>query len=295
METIFLETSILIHRLLYESWRQEQIEANLDRKKVITSEYVLMEFRRNTLQAINYLCSRLRFLQQEGISEVRLGEFLVTLSQAFAIFHSTRALQSVILALSLVAEGFESHPYPIVKLIGELEWHRASLWANARRLASEIINKTYCDLVKEEVEIGDFIHSRLSCNANFLVKKFDQKKHAKTAKCQLVQFLSAHQEQLTTIQQAMETAPLEKVDRRTLSALRRVNADVTKALGERTCWALGDVIIALEMPQDALFYTVDGHFEVICRAIGKRVFVEKQHRCEESESKGGQCPPYKSQ
>ena len=165
----------------------------------------------------------------------------------------------------MVAEGFESHPYPIVKLIGELEWHRASLWANARRLASEIINKAHCDLVKEEVEIGDFIHSRLSCNA-------------KTAKCQLVQFLSAHQEQLTIIQQAMETAPLEKVDRRTLSALRRVNADVTKTLGERTCWSLGDVIIALEAPQDALLYTADEHFEVICRAIGKRVFVEKQHR-----------------
>ncbi len=96
-----------------------------------------------------------------------------------------------------------------------------------------------------------------------------------TVQCQLVQFFSAHQGQLTAIQEAMETAPGGKVDRRTLSALRRVNADVTKALGEQTCWALGDVIIALEAPQDALFYTADGHFEVICRAIGKRVFVEK--------------------
>lgn len=230
METIFLETSILIHRLLYEAWRQEQIEANLDSKKVITSEYVMMEFRRNTLQAINYLCSQLRLLQQEGINEIRLGEFLITLSRAFGIFHSTRALQSVILVLSLVAESFESHPYSIVKLIGELEWHKASLLANARRLASEIINKTHCDLVKEKVEIVDFIHSRLSCNA-------------KTARCQLVQFLSAHQEQLIAIQEAMETAPGGNVDRRTLSALRRANADVTKALGEQTCWALGDVII----------------------------------------------------
>ena len=273
METIFLETSILIHRMLYESWRQEQIEAKLDGKKVITSEYVMMEFRRNTLQAINYLCSQLRLLQQEGINEIRLGEFLITLSRAFGIFHSTRALQSVILVLSLVAESFEAQSYPIVKLIGELEWHRASLLANARRLVSEIINKTHCDLVKEGIEIGDFIHSRLSCNA-------------KTTQCQLVQFLSAHQEQLTAIQEAMETAPGGNVDRRTLSALRRANADVTKALGEQTCslclpttssygWALGDVIIALEAPQDALFYTADGHFEVICRAIGKRVFVEK--------------------
>jgi len=262
METIFLDTSILIHRLLYESWRREQIEENLVGKRVIISEYVTMEFRRNTLQAINYLCSRLKLLQQEGIKKIRLGDFLITLSRAFAIFHSTRALQSVILALSLVAESFESHSYPIVKLIGELEWHKANLLAKARRLASEFINRTHCDLIKSGIEIGDFIHSRLSCNA-------------KTAKCQLVQFLSAHQEQLTAIQEAMETTSVEKVDSRTLSALRRVNTDVTKALGEQTCWALGDVIIALEAPQDSLFYTADRHFEVICRAIGKQVLVEK--------------------
>lgn len=96
-----------------------------------------------------------------------------------------------------------------------------------------------------------------------------------TAQCQLVQFFSAHQEQLTAIQQAMEAASGERVDKRTLSALRRVNTDLTKSLGEQTCWALGDVIIALEAPQDALLYTADGHFEVICQAIGKRVFVEE--------------------
>jgi hypothetical protein len=54
--------------------------------------------------------------------------------------------------------------------------------------------------------------------------------------------------------------------------LRKVNADVTKALGERTCWALGDVIIALEAPDDALIYTADGHFEVISKAIGKQFY-----------------------
>lgn len=257
MEKIFLETSILIHRLLYEPWRKEQIESNLEGKKVITSEYVLMEFRRNSLQAINYLCSKLRHLQKEGISEL-----LISLSRASAVFHSTRTLQSVILVFSLVAESFESRPYPIVKLIGELEWHRASLLANAKRLADEIVNQTHCDLVKEGVEIGDFIHSRLSCNA-------------KTAQCQLVKFLSGHQKKLIAIQQAMEKAHREKVDRRTLSALRRVNADVTRALGEQTCWALGDVIIALEVPQDALLYTTDKHFDVICQAIEKQVFVEE--------------------
>jgi hypothetical protein len=53
-----------------------------------------------------------------------------------------------------------------------------------------------------------------------------------------------------------------------------VNQNVIRAKGERTCWALGDVIIALEAPDDALIYTTDNHFDVICAALGKRRFVE---------------------
>ena len=137
--------------------------------------------------------------------------------------------------------------------------HIERLEIAARNGFDLIINETDCDLVKEDALLGDFITSRLSCNAN-------------TAQCQLVPFLSAHRERLLQIQQAMESAPRDKVDQRTLSALRRVNADVTKALGERTCWALGDVIIALEAPDDALIYTADGHFEVISKAIGKQLY-----------------------
>ncbi|HIE30159.1 TPA: hypothetical protein EYP66_23075, partial [Candidatus Poribacteria bacterium] len=55
MKKIFLETSIQIHRLLYEDWRKAQIEGNLVGNETITSQYVIMEFRRNPLQAINYL------------------------------------------------------------------------------------------------------------------------------------------------------------------------------------------------------------------------------------------------
>jgi len=128
-------------------------------------------------------------------------------------------------------------------MASELALQIDSFETAARQSVDEVINHVHCDLTQETVQIGDYIHSRLSCNARI-------------AQCQLVPFLSEHREQLLQIQQAMESAPREKVDQRTLSALRRVNADVTKALGERTCWALGDVIIALEAPDDALIYVV---------------------------------------
>jgi hypothetical protein len=115
---------------------------------------------------------------------------------------------------------------------------------------------------KETAPIGDFLHSRLSCNA------------AK-ATCQLVNFLEKHRYELKKIEQAMEAAPREKVDARPLAAIRRVNADIAKALGERTCWALGDVIVALEAPPDAEIFTADRQFEVILKAVGKRLFLEE--------------------
>ena len=118
---IFLETSLLIQRLLYEDGRKAQIEANLAGKEAITSQYVTMEFRRNTLQAINYLRTHLSILQRRGINEVRLNEFLIALSRARAIFRSPRAIQSVFLASSLVADSFESGYCSTAQLQSDLE------------------------------------------------------------------------------------------------------------------------------------------------------------------------------
>ena len=71
---------------------------------------------------------------------------------------------------------------------------------------------------------------------------------------------------------AMERLSPTKRDTRAYNALARIQPDLTLALGERTCWALGDVIIALSVPDDALVYTVDEHFRMLCAATGKRIF-----------------------
>lgn len=262
MAKIFLETTILIQRLLYEERRVAEIEETLAGKYICTSAFVLMEFRRSILQALNYLRSLILEMEQQGRLEIRLDEFFVVLSQGRGIFHSTRAVQSVFLALSAISESFSGGVLSTTRLIRELEWQIDGLEINATRGIDDIINNTRCDLAKETAPIGDFLHSRLSCNA------------AK-ATCQLVNFLEEHRDELRKIEQAMAAAPREKVDVRTLAALRRVNADITKALGERTCWALGDVIIALEAPPDAEIFTADRQFEVILKAIDKRLFLEE--------------------
>jgi len=80
--------------------------------------------------------------------------------------------------------------------------------------------------------------SRLSCNAA-------------TAQCSLVGFLERHQSELLALEHALTQANPDQINPSTLTALQRVNQDVTKAKGERTCWAISDVIIALEAPDDA--------------------------------------------
>jgi len=46
------------------------------------------------------------------------------------------------------------------------------------------------------------------------------------------------------------------------------------AKGQRTCWKLGDIIIAMETPKDALIYTTDKHFKTICTALGRKLYWE---------------------
>lgn len=256
MAKIFLETTILIQRLLYEERRVADIEEKLAGKYICTSAFVLMEFRRSILQALNYLRSLLREMEQQGQLEIGLDEFFVVLSQGRGIFYSTRAVQSVFLALSAISSSFSGGVLSTTRLVRELGWQIERLEVNAIRGINEIINETRCDLAKEAAPIGDYLHSRLSCNA------------AK-AGCQLVNFLEKHRGELKKIGEAMAAAPREKVDARAFAAVQKVNADITKAMGERTCWALGDVIIALEAPPDAEIFTADKHFEVILKAIGK--------------------------
>lgn len=54
--------------------------------------------------------------------------------------------------------------------------------------------------------------------------------------------------------------------------IAEVLEDTTKAQGRNNCWALGDVIITLEVPDDAVLYTTDiRHFQPVCTALGKKM------------------------
>lgn len=165
MATIFCETSILIQKLIYDRNRRAEIERNIEGQKFITCQYVLMEFRRSILQSMNYLRSILSEMAQQGRKEIQLDELLVYLSFARGLFHSARAVQSLFLALSTIISMVEGHTLSTLQFSHQLARQIQRLQLETTRSFSEIIDSVHCDLVQGGVPLGDFIHSRLSCNA----------------------------------------------------------------------------------------------------------------------------------
>jgi hypothetical protein len=275
---IFIETSISIERILGRRARpdprdpvkrgKEQIQATLKGAKVSTSSYVWMEFRRTVLQAkeINkflivsydgtflldnpltpfgkgerkvwmaYLLTIIRQMQQEGETDIFFSELMKRVATGAAIGYSQRVIQRVLLAYGYILETFPRSPVRATTLIDYLEFNiEHVIPARFFQGIDEFITNTDCDLVRPNVPVGDYFQSRLSCNAV-------------TAQCSIVDFLASHQEKLLALEHTMAQANLLRINPNTLKALRRVNKDPTKVKGERTCWALSDVIIALEAP-----------------------------------------------
>lgn len=258
----FLETSIQIERIWASLKRREQIRDILEGATVFTSSYVFMEFKRAVLQAVAHVLTLVRQMQRDGEDVIDLSELTRKVALGRGIRFSVRTIQRVILVLSHILETFPTPSVESDVLIDYLElqlaWRLKGLFFES---VSEYITHTDCDLVCPDFPVGDYVQSRLSCNA-------------KTATCALVSFLSRYQEELRALEGVLAVASPNEINQRTLTALKRINANMAKALGEQTCWSLGDVIIALEVPEDAHIYTTDRHFDLICSVLGKKRFIE---------------------
>jgi hypothetical protein len=222
-----------------------------------------MEFRRVVLQNFAYVKAILQRVFQEGIREIDLSDLLVQLSESRGLFNRPRAVQRNLLVVASIAREIQGESLPTLELLDFLDFQmeyleKIAFWESI----SEVIITTDCDLIKPQIPVGNLISTRISCNA-------------KKAQCRLVELVLSNQSELSRIAQALEHENLKIQDSRAIKTIRRVMDNPRKALGERTCWTLGDVIIALSAPDDAYVYTVDRHFEVICRALGKKLFVEE--------------------
>lgn len=95
-----------------------------------------------------------------------------------------------------------------------------------------------------------------------------------TATCHLPDFLAQHQPELCAIHDYLTAHPNAVKDQsRVERLLTTVIEDPRAALGQSNCWPLGDVIIALQVPENAALWTLDSDFAPLLTALSRRLYV----------------------
>ncbi len=259
--SIFLETSIQIERFTFLE-RLPTILHNLVGKKMHTSCYVFSEFRRTLLRDIYFVHS---LIQDQWGSEpgstIDLGDILGALRRARGVRSERRLARFIWMAEGLFrCFGDESVPVPEV-----LEW----LQDYMDMLAEEFFVVDFGETTRDEreVEYHCLSHCDLASNARSLAQMFCRREEAS---CWLSELLEGRSDSLQVVLAALQKAPADKRDGKTLTTLQGILSRglFHNALGQRNCWPLGDVIIALETPNDTPIYTLDDHYEPICEALG---------------------------
>ena len=125
-----------------------------------------------------------------------------------------------------------------------------------------LTNATDCDLAKYPLiqRADGYYQLTTTCNK-------------RRVRCQLPAFLEQNAHSLQKIEQFLKRHAATEYQE-LLKKLAQVTTDFSQARGQRTCWKLGDIIIALESPEDALIYTTDKDFERICTALGRKLYQE---------------------
>ncbi|MCE7986814.1 MAG: hypothetical protein DYG89_37045 [Caldilinea sp. CFX5] len=251
MQRIFVETTIQIHRLLQNPATYNTIQATLQTQPTVTSTYVWMEVQRTLGQDYQFLIDLLLTKQPTTIAQ------LVRYLGVGQPLYSSRRLQRILHIMAYWLEQLNTTAIGPIETAYQLRRQcRRLLHQTFFEQIDQVVDSAACDLIQPDYTIP--VGGRMSCRRE-------------TARCSLPELLDKNQTALQKLQ--ADAGALTGLDPSTRSALADVATDTNLAKGERNCWALGDVIITLECPTDALLWTTNlRHFEPLCNALGKRLF-----------------------
>lgn len=251
MQPIFIETTIQVERLLAEPAVQSMIEAVLHKNKTLTSSYVWMEYRRTIGQDYSYLINLFRQLAPVTVPQllrhIGHGESLFSLRRFRRLLRITSKFLEQITTVNF-------DPFEVADLLeAESDWLINHHFFDG---IDQMLDTTACDLVRPEYKISP--GGRISCRRE-------------TARCALPALLKSK----APLLQQLSTTPtvLAALESKTRRALTEVSVDAELAKGEHNCWSLGDLILVLECPPDALLWTTNRrHFEPLCQLLGRQIF-----------------------
>jgi hypothetical protein len=250
---LFLDTTIQIEKVLGRRERKREIQNNLKERYVITSRYVLMEYIRTVVKDFYYIYN---VVKEEVSVEAAIDR----------IADEARGLLSLKRCLKIINRMYHSQGDDRPdrrELIKHFErYTRVSLPRIFLENVDEILNLIDCDIARIEFSQWDASKApAFHCN------------RAK-AGCGLVDFFRANKDKFNLVLLYLKEYPskdqqLQECER----TLDKIFESEEMILGERNCWSLGDVIIAITMPPECLMYTTNKkHFQVLTEALGKKMF-----------------------
>lgn len=258
-QTIFLDTSIQIERILGAKHKQLEIEHHLAKAnyQFVTSHYAFMEFQRSVIADHVYVHNQIGQYDdwEEIVIRLRSG------TRAFRPRSFVRVMQ-IFTRTMLISRMNREIALNLLKLQIERELAKRFWWH-----VSPVPDLIICDLVKAGATY-QFAES-------FTVADSCRKA---TAACHLPRFLAAHQSRLHTIADYL-MAHLEciKDQIRVERLLAAIIKNPQEALGQSACWPLGDIILALQVPEGAKLWTLDADLAALTKALGLNLYEPAQY------------------
>ena len=245
---VFLETTIQIERIFGRN--RNKILNFLKDKELITSSYVLMEFKRTILKDCITLYT---YLKEEG----SLSKTFERLSRLRNYEH--RIASRMLRILAILSENGKIEYEMLIERLEDLI--EEELLEYFFRDIKELLDETGCRLAKEEVKK----------QSNGYVLDTSCRKTVKN--CRAKEFVINNKEQFVKL-----LKELNEVDE--FGSVCRVIKDVLdepdKIFGINCNKKLGDCIISIETPDDSIIFTNDHHYEPVCNALNKKFQLLKE-------------------
>lgn len=252
---VLVETSVQIARVLAEKQQIEQIEQTLRRTDLtfVSSHYIYMEYQRTLVADFAYVHQAFRRAQSLGEamrlifagprtyrprSLTRCGQIAGLVYGEKEIIHLADATALLDLYLQLLLRRiFWRHITPLPDPIG-------------------------CDLV--------IAGTQRRSNGSYAVPASCRRA---TAACSLPHYMATQRHRLQQLATYLAAYPKAIKDQTRVEALvTAVLADPNAVLGQASCWPLGDLIIALQVPEGGAIWTLDSDFSALAAALALQTF-----------------------
>jgi hypothetical protein len=248
-QVVFVETSIQVQRTLASRTQRVHLERIFTNSSIlpVTSAYVWMEYQRSVVADYAHVHRVMGKHTDWGA----LFEHILDGERAFQPRSAVRCTKIIGQVYIESKQNYElARHYLGVQIAYDL---RQNFWANITQLADPI----GCDLVKTGIVRQP--------DRTFTVAASCRKEEAA---CHLPAFLAANQDRLRAVADYLATHPRVIKDQPRLQRLvNAINADPRAALGQASCWPLGDLIIALQVPAGAALWTIDADFAPLATVL----------------------------